>query len=280
MDAERAVPILERVMARRDAGSTCLRRRAVFMLSQKRTSRTEATLLDAIGNDPDAEVREQAVFWLGQSGGPRAAAALDSILRTSTDAKIQVKAIFSLAQMNQAAAGPTLRNFAGRADASREVRDQAVFWLGQSANAENAQFLRDLYRRERDEGIKERILFSVSQNSGERAANATWLAGIAANPQEPIKLRKNALFWAGQSGAPLGDLIRAYDQMPDREMKEQVIFVLSQRSEREATDKLIDIVRTEREPKLRERAIFWVSQRNDPRVPELLMGILERRPPA
>ena len=63
-------------------------------------------------------------------------------------------------------------------------------------------------------------------------------------------------------------------------MKEQVIFVLSQRSEKEATDKLIAIVRTERVAKLRERAMFWLGQRNDPGVPELMMEILERRPPS
>ncbi|MCL4864642.1 MAG: HEAT repeat domain-containing protein [Gemmatimonadales bacterium] len=279
MDADRAVPLLERVMARRDASSTCLRRRAVFLLGQKQSSRTEQLLLDAARSDPDAEVREQAIFWLGQSGGPRAAAALDSILRTSTDPKIQVRAIFSLAQGNSATAGPVLRSYAGRADVSREVRDQAVFWLGQTGTAEDARFLQDLYRRERDEGIKERILFSVAQNHAAQASTGPWLAAIAANSQEPIKLRKNAIFWAGQTGAPLADLIRAYDQMPEAEMKEQVIFVLSQRSEREATDKLIAIARTDKDAKLKARALFWLGQRNDPRAQELYLEILERRPP-
>lgn len=279
MDADRAVPLLERVMARRDASSTCLRRRAVFLLGQKQSSRTEQLLLDAARSDPDAEVREQAIFWLGQSGGPRAAAALDSILRTSTDPKIQVRAIFSLAQGNSATAGPVLRSYASRADVSREVRDQAVFWLGQTGTAEDARFLQDLYRRERDEGIKERILFSVAQNHAAQASTGPWLAAIAANSQEPIKLRKNAIFWAGQTGAPLADLIRAYDQMPEAEMKEQVIFVLSQRSEREATDKLIAIARTDKDAKLKARALFWLGQRNDPRAQELYLEILERRPP-
>lgn len=267
-------------MARRDASSTCLRRRALFLLGQKQGDRTELLLLNAARSDPDAEIREQAIFWLGQSSSPRAAAVLDSILRTSTDTKIQVHAIFSLAQMNRATAGPVLRTYAGRTDVDREVRDQAVFWLGQSNNAEDSQFLRDLYRRESDEGVKDRILFSVAQNSRDRAATGPWLSAIAANTQEPIKLRKSAIFWAGQSGAPLADLIRAYDRMPDLEMKEQVIFVLSQRSEKEATDKLIAIVRTERVAKLRERAMFWLGQRNDPGVPELMMEILERRPPS
>lgn len=279
MDADRAVPLLERVMARRDAGSVCLRRRAVFLLAQKRTARTEAILLGVIRTDPDAEVREQGIFWLGQSGGPRAAAALDSILRGSTDEKVQVRAIFALAQMNQPSAGAVLREFAGRAGASREVRDQAVFWLGQSGTPENAQFLQDLYRRESDVRMKERIIFSVSQMARrDQASYGQWLAGIAADAREPMALRKNAIFWAGQSGAPLAQLVQAYDRMPEQEMKEQVIFTLSQRSEREATDKLIAIARGDQNPKLRERAIFWLTQRNDPRVEAILLEILERRP--
>lgn len=279
MDADRAMPILERVLATRDAESACLRRRAVFMVSQHRTDRTETVLLNAARSDPDAEVREQAIFWLAQTGSARAAAALDSILRTTSDAQIQKRALFSLAQMNAATAGPILRTYAGRADVDREVRDQAIFWLGQSGNAEHAGFLQELYARERDDQIKERILFAVSQMPRRSGAEyGQWLASIAANQSEPLKLRKNALFWAGQSGAPLTGIIQAYERIPDREMKEQAIFVLSQRREREATDKLLEIARTERDAHLRQRAIFWLTQRNDPRVADLLLEILERRP--
>src|SRR5690606_19344824 len=67
MNAEQAMPLLERVLARRDACSVGLRRKAVFLVAQKRTDRTADVLLRAAREDPDAEVREQAVFWLGQS---------------------------------------------------------------------------------------------------------------------------------------------------------------------------------------------------------------------
>jgi hypothetical protein len=63
MDAANAVPILRRVLARRDACSTVLRRKAVFIISQKRTAETEDILLETARNDPDTEVRQQSVFW-------------------------------------------------------------------------------------------------------------------------------------------------------------------------------------------------------------------------
>ena len=75
MDAERAMPLLTRVLARRDAGSVCLRRKAVFLVAQKHTEGTEDVLLSTARNDPDGEVRGQAVFWLSQVHSPRAVAA-------------------------------------------------------------------------------------------------------------------------------------------------------------------------------------------------------------
>ena len=64
--------------------------------------------------------------------------------------------------------------------------------------------------------------------------------------------------------------------MPDREMREQLIFVYSQRNDKAAVDRLIQIARTEKDKELRKKALFWLSQSHDPRVPELLQEILEK----
>src|SRR5207237_1442425 len=58
MDATNAVPILKKVLARRDACSAGLRRKAVFLVSQKHSDETEAILLDVAQHDPDPEVRQ------------------------------------------------------------------------------------------------------------------------------------------------------------------------------------------------------------------------------
>ena len=67
-----------RVLARRDPGSTCLRRKAVFLIAQESAAGNEDILLETARSDPDHEVREQAVFWLSQVGTDRAVTALDS----------------------------------------------------------------------------------------------------------------------------------------------------------------------------------------------------------
>ncbi len=274
MDADAAVPILKRVLARRDACSVTLRRKAVFIISQKRTEGTEDVLLAAARTDPDAEVRQQAVFWLSQVGSERAVSALDSILHTTTDPELQEKAIFALSQIRGARAGQILRDFAARSDGSADARQQAIFWLGQQRSAENAAFLRGLYARLSDDDLKEKAIFSLSQMGS--AENARWLLDLAQNEREPVEMRKKALFWAGQTGAALADLTALYNRTSNDEIKEQLIFVYSQRREREAVEKLIDIAQHDPNRELRKKAVFWLGQSRDPRARQALLDIINQ----
>jgi HEAT repeat protein len=271
MDADKALPILRKVLARRDACSTVLRRKAVFLVSQKRTAETEDILLDAAQHDPDSDVRQQAVFWLSQVPTERAVGMLDSILKTSSDQELQEKAIFALSQQHSPKAADILRAYAERANAPSAVREKAIFWLGQRHSAENATFLRGLYAKLTEEDLKEKVIFSLAQMGGMR-----WMMDIAVNEREPIDQRKKALFWAGQSGADLGELATLYDRMQNREMKEQLIFVYSQRHEAAALDALIKIAKSEQDKELRKKAIFWLGQSHDPRAAQVLLDIINQ----
>ena len=272
MDATNALPILKKVLAKRDACSAGLRRKAVFIVSQKRGDETEDILLDVARRDPDSEVRQQAVFWLSQVGSDRAVTALDSILRSATDPELQDKAIFALSQINNARAAQILRDYATNERASDEAREKAIFWLGQQHSPENAAFLRGLYAKVTGEDLKEKVIFSLSQMGG--ADNGRWLMDIALNEREPVEMRKKALFWAGQTGGNLEQLVGLYDRMQDQEMKEQLIFVYSQRHEAAALDQLIRIAKTEQDKELRKKAIFWLGQSHDPRAAQVLLEII------
>ncbi len=273
MDSEKALPILRRVLARRDEGSECLRRKAVFIVSQQNGREAEQILLDAARSDPDSEVREQAVWWLSQVNSPSAVAALDSILRSATDPVLQGKAIFALSQQESPKARQALRDFALRSSASDELRENAIFWIGQGNDPDRMGFLKTLYGQLKAENLRDKILFSISQIEGRESSE--WLLGVASDVNENIELRKKALFWVGQSNYPMSELATLYDRMPSREMKEQLIFVYSQRSEKSAVDRLMQIARTEKDAELQKKAIFWLGQSNDPRVPEFIASLLE-----
>ena len=275
MDAERAMPMLRRVLERRDECSYILRRKAVFLVSQKGGREAEDLLVQVARNDPDRETREQAIFWLGQVQSERAVDLLQDVLNNSTDVGMKDKAIFALSQHQSPRAAQILRSVAERENESVEVRDKAIFWLGQKRSEDNAAFLKSLYAKTPNEELKDKIIFSLSQQRG--YGNGDWIMGIALDPKESIEMRKKALFWAGQNnGAPLDSLIRLYDRMSEPEMREQLIFVYSQRRDSRAVDKLMDIARNDKDREMRTKAVFWLSQSRDPRVPKFLEDLLNR----
>jgi HEAT repeat protein len=274
MDAERAMPVLTQVLERRDACSVVLRRKAVFLVSQKRTPQTADLLLKIARNDPDQETREQAVFWLSQVSDERAVDMLQDILRNSREETLQDKALFALSQHRSGRGSAILREFAERDGASEELRGKAIFWLGQKPSTENNAFLRSLYTRLKSDELKDKVIFSLSQRKG--MGNEKWLMDIVTNTRESVEMRKKALFWAGQSGGNIEELLPFYERLADREMKEQMIFVLSQRRSGPAMDKLFDIAKNDKDPELRKKAIFWLGQSRDPRVQQFLLDIINK----
>jgi len=274
MDPERAAPILRKVLSRRDPGSVCLRRKAVFLVPQLQPEGAEEMLLEAARSDPDAEVREQAVFWLAQAGTERSVAALDSILRTTTDPDIREKAVFALSQQGGPRANQALRAYALRTDVPEDARGKAIFWLSQTGAPDNAAFLEQLYGRLQGVELKKQVLLSISQMDTQEGGR--WLVQVARNPQESPELRKQALFWAEQCEVPTSEFAALYASSQDRAMREQLVFVLSQRGDKAAADKLFEIAKGDPDRELRKKALFWLGQMDDPRVADVLQQILEQ----
>jgi HEAT repeat protein len=156
-----------------------------------------------------------------------------------------------------------------RGDLSEEIRSRVILALGQMRDDEgDVGYLRQVFPTLGSERLREQVLMAVAQHPS--AENRRWLLGVATDSGQNVEVRKKALFWAGQSGMPVAELSAMYGRLSDRELKEQVIFVLSQRDDSAATDKLIDIARHDSDVELRKKAIFWLGQRDDPRVRQLL----------
>ncbi|HEX5726194.1 MAG TPA: HEAT repeat domain-containing protein [Longimicrobiaceae bacterium] len=261
-------------LAREESLPAETRKSAVFWLSQAENDEAGRALAGlARARGLDREVREQAVFWLGQSQRDEALEVLEEILRDEDDRELQKKAVFALSQHRSARASALLREYAERPGGSGEVRQDAIFWLGQTRSSENAAYLQDLFRRLDDPELKDKVIFSLSQMRG--VGSERWLLEVARDGGEPMETRKQALFWAGQSGASLADLARLYDAADDVEIKEQLIFVFSQRRDDAAVEKLIDIVRRDPDRELRRKALFWLGQSRDPRALRVITELIE-----
>lgn len=277
MNADRAVPILQEVLKNRDQCSAELRRRAVFLLAQKMTDSSVSTLLDLAQRnpDPDPEVRKQAVFWLSQVDTPAALSALESILEDGNDPELQQTALFAISQRDDEASVRVLRRYAERTDAPKELREKAIFWIGQSEEAGGPRYLMDLFGKLQDPDLKEKAIFGIAQGGGAEARS--WLLARAMDSQESVDLRKNALFWAGQAEAlDASDLAKLYASLDDPELKAQVIFVASQEDQKGAVDFLMNVAKTEKDKDLRQKAIFWLGQSDDPRAADFLLDLIRR----
>jgi hypothetical protein len=118
------------------------------------------------------------------------------------------------------------------------------------------------------------VLFSLSQMHG--YGNDRWLLNIALDTTYSEDVRGHALWTAGQAGIGGSELVSVYDKVTDPEVKEKLIWVLSESNDDAATDKLIDIAQKDRDREMRKKALFWLGQKNDPRVRKILMDILTK----
>ena len=79
------------------------------------------------------------------------------------------------------------------------------------------------------------------------------------------------IFGAGQAGVTTADLAALYPKVTDRELKGQLIWVMSEKRDPAAFDRLMQIAKSDPDREMRKKAIFWLGQSNDPRVKDFLL---------
>lgn len=214
---------------------------ALSALSQLEGGVGVPSLID-LARSGSTAVRRDAVFWLGQSDDPRARSMLHSVIENrSEDDKVRTHAIFSLAH-------------------------------GGDVPASEFSYLRSVYSRLEADNLKEAVFHGMTQDG---TPGARWLIERARDESESVKLRKTALFWAGQGDvASTADIARIYTESSSSALREHAIFVLSQRKDEAATDALLRIAKDDSDKKMRGKALFWLAQMNDPKVTRLITDMV------
>jgi HEAT repeat protein len=275
MDGETVVPILRRVLSRRDECSAQLRRRALSILGRRGDTASVATFLQVAKTDPDQSVRAEAIGYLARQPGDRVVDALEELLRTSSDERVQRSAVRALAYHESPRARRSLRGLIERSDVSEQLRREAIAsFERERSSADDAAYIRSLYGRLESQRLKEAIIQTAGRLGG--ADNEQWLASLVKNSNEPPQLRAAALGRLGRTTVPISEFAKMYDAATERGIREQVMNVLAFRKEPEATDKLIEIARTGTDPQLRRLAINYLTRKNDPRTQKLLLEILDK----
>lgn len=131
-------------------------------------------------------------------------------------------------------------------------------------------------------------LSGVVEHADGRIASDAIVALLVADAPEPWPLllrvardqdrsratRSAALFWLGNgANAKLG-LNRDRDASDEDQVREQVVFALSQRPKSESVPELMDLARHGKYPSVRRSAIFWLGQTGDPRAADVYADLL------
>jgi HEAT repeat protein len=276
MNSDDAVPILKDVLKQRDPCRIELRKRALWLISQKRSPDVVSTLLEVARTDPSTEVQKEAIFWLSQTHSDQAVTALDSVLFSAGTDEMRKEAIFALSQQKRDdRARQAIRRAAESEKLPEEIRGEAIFWLGQAGLAD-LEYFKTLFQKTANIELRQKIIFAVSQTRLPGAS--AWLIDMARDKTVDIEVRKDAVFQAGQARTVDFALLSSlYDQSKgDDAFQEHILFVLSQRKEPAAVDKLMDVAKNDSNIERRKNALFWLGQKNDPRVKQFLRDLISK----
>jgi hypothetical protein len=141
--------------------------------------------------------REQALFWLGQTRGVEGADVIEHYATTDADPKLREHAIFALSQSQAPDAYTHILAIAHK-DPAERVRSQAYFWLAQMNDERAKDDIIAALKSESSEEVREETVFALSQL--EDAADEALITVLRGD--FPRAVKKQALFWLGQSGSP------------------------------------------------------------------------------
>jgi len=295
MDATQALPVLKKVLARREPCTQELRRTAVWLVASRKQADGASILMNVAKTDPDGEVREQAVFWLANVPTDESTAMLVDLARSGDDLELRKRAVYALSRSKSPRAVSTLREIALDANAPDDLRVEVLNWyLASPARAtgdDAVAFLQEVYGKANSDLIRQMAVMSIAAQRTEKSRNV--LMTLALNERESLDIRQMAVTSlgtprystrgdqaAGTSAADVTSAVTAlakvYDQVSTLEVRRTALMALGGARDNAGLDKLLDIARNEKNAELRRAAVSYLTRSKDPRALALLQEIIDR----
>lgn len=204
MDAERAMPILKKVLARREPCTQQLRRTAVWLVARQKSAEAAQLLMNSAKTDPDREVREQAVFWLANVPSDEAVTMLVDLARNGDDLELRKRAVYALSRNKSEKAAAILRDIAGDTRVPEELRAEALNWT--LWNAPRAlrdgtslfAYAKEIYAKAEGAMLKQTALRYIAGLRSDESRQ--YLVQIALNDRELMDLRRTAITHLASGG--------------------------------------------------------------------------------
>ncbi|HJQ67936.1 MAG TPA: HEAT repeat domain-containing protein [Blastocatellia bacterium] len=181
----------------RNASDQEVRKSAVFWLGM--VPGEQAFLTELVRNEQEpTELRKQAAFAIGVGKDASALVALQGLYPAVTSREVKKQIIFaSSINRNSDQAVDFLVKVASD-DPDRELRKQALFWLGQKAGKRALEVLgKTVESADAETEVQKHAVFAISQRP--RDESIPLLIKIARTHAKP-EVRKQAIFWLGQTG--------------------------------------------------------------------------------
>jgi hypothetical protein len=225
--------------------------------------------------ESDVNLKKSPLIWLGAYDDHTASFILQKEIYSENkivDVREDLIVVIALHQIQ-----PQVKDFLIdiiEDEENQDLREEAVFWLGQQNLPEVTEYLYKLANNDDEGEIREKAVFALSQLDNEQATD--YVIDLAQN-SDNYDVRKEAIFWLGQIASE-----KAYESLQDiiydeneQELKEQAIFALSQLPDNEGVSPLIKIATNHENAQLRKKAIFWLGQTGDPRALETIISIIK-----
>jgi HEAT repeat protein len=275
-DPDEALAQARKILGRKDDCSVQLRRSALWMIANKKDASATSTLVNVAKTDPSMDLRAEATGFLGSMGSDDALAALEELLKSDDD-RVQRASVRALTTFPNPRARTAMHTLIENNAASEQLRITALDAFDRDRSTlDDASWLRSIYPKVDGARVKARIVSAVSRIGGDQ--NEQWLMSLAKNEDESIDVRQNALRSVART-VDIANLIKFYDGVSARPLREEIINALGGRKEPEATDKLIEIAKSGTDPQVRRDAISTLTRKQDPRTKKLLLDLIDGTAP-
>lgn len=257
----------------------------VYWLGRAANEESLSFLKGFVESNQIGDATKHSIVAIALHDDPRVGGMLEDFVRQSKVEKVRTSAVFWLGQIPGHT--PFLVDLVRNQQESTKLRKEAAFAIGVSKEPGAIAALEALYPTAGDREVKRQIIFAASINNSDKrstSANRNNDEGVdflikVAESDPDRELRKQALFWLGQTAGKrglevLGNVVEKSDD--DTEVQKQAVFAISQRPKEEAIPLLIKIAKTHSKPAVRKQAMFWLGQTGDERALEFFKEILAK----
>jgi len=215
--------------------------------------------------ESDEELKLMAINSIMQSDPERAIPLLENILKSSQPPKVKNQALFVLAQSNAPRAQQVIEQIA-RGAGNPDLQLKAINYLSQRRRqgTANPSLLPEIYGSTNDVNVKRAILNAWSQSRDKEHL------AQAAKSEKTADLRAYAFQQLGNNNPGQPELWPIFQAETSPETRQEILKCMYQDGN---SDKLAEVVRTEKDPKTRKVAIEVLASQRSGSSGDLLVSV-------